>query len=1820
MNAIGNWLTALLLCVAAAGPVAAQDADSLYKDAQTYYEQYTWDRAIRLFEQFAQKYPGDPRAAEAEFKALEGRYRLRRVQDFKPAVEAFCDKRHRTVWAARGKALLARFLFEHDRWSNWERIGHLYAMALSEYRGSIGRRTMSAEERSRYVAMMFDAVDYHTEWYTNVSRDKALQYLQTLLRMEAGDEVTAKAWLKLGLLYRGRFGDTDKAVEAWDKVVRGFASTEVADDALYLLAETDYSASRYVSARTRLLELRQRYPKSQHEARALELIKDIEAPRLNLEVSATHLPGGRIPTHVTGRNIKGATLTAYKVDPQFALDDGSWLHGGIDVLLKHASQTNTWHVDLADQGDYQYMEVKLDSPMRAAGLYVVTAVADGSAQLRSVKLVNVSSLVLVQQYAAGKLVSYVVDRTNRQPLSGVDLHIWRYGNTRPRDVGRATTDQDGLATLNVTSQANENNWQLAAIGRKGDQIVVQSDRLYAWWNEPGEQFNAYVYTDRPVYRPENKVNYRAVLRTDKEGRFSNLAGKPCVLTIRNPQGEEVHKNLLTTDEFGTVNGSFTLAKEPKLGLYTIVVEQGGRNNAGQFRVEEYRKPEFKVSVGRPMGEVRPGGAVAVPVTATYYFGAPVADAEVKYVIQKRPYYPSYWFAGDYDWLYSHWRRGGYPYYRYHRTTVREGTAKTDAKGQAVIEFPTVEDTNDYTYTIDVEVADVTRRVVDGGGSFTVTHKGFYLFARSKQGLYKPDATVDLTVRAQNADQQPVEAPVTATLYKLKWVPETRNAETNAVIRPAQWQRDVAIWPQPMSLRTDPNSGRKDLTFKAPGDGFYEVSFSAPDTFDKRAEVVAVTRFWVASDAYKGANYNHADLQIVTEKDLYQRGETARLLVTAPVTTGALLLTIGAEHIYSTKVIRFEQSTFVVELPISDNYSPNVYLSGVVVGVRQTFFAQKELMVPPTEKLLNLRVVSDQKEYKPRTKGKFTLEVTDEQGRPVSAQVSLGITDDSVYAIQEEIAQPIGVYFYGRRRGHGIRQAVSLESYGEYDEERSERNADKSTAATATRAAKRDGVPGAPMAGAAPPAPAPAMAKPVAGPDGPAGGGGGGGEEPIAIREFFPDTTLWQPTVTTGADGKATVTVDFPDSLTTWRTTARAVTKDTRVGQKVEEVITSKDLIVRLQAPRFFTQLDQSTVSVVVTNKTDRQQQVAIGLQVDGLQLAGSNRDSVVVAPRGQARVDRQVRATQAGKATIVVTARGPNDSDGVKLKFDVIPHGAEKFANKAGRIGADGRETFTLNLPAARRQEATRLKVSMQPTLVSALLDALPWLVEYPYGCVEQTTSKFLPAVMVARTLDYTGKPAAGGKPKQVPDWWKSRGLDELPDMVREGIKRLTGMQNSDGGFGWFSGMRSDVWMSAYVTYALIQARAADFAAPADVLEKATTFLLNNLHLLKSSHDSSAYVTWVLSEAVAAKVKQPNAEQQRNLEDAYQRVWANRDQLNDYTRALLILAMVNKGDKDKAKIAWENLQATRIETESGVHWGQNRWGWRWSEDQVETTAFATLAALAVEPNSELATKAVNWLTMNRTGNRWYNTKDTAAAIFALARYADVHQELKASYTLTLAVNGQTVKGWEVTPQNVLTLNGIVEVDPKLLRTGDNQIELRRTGQGSVYYSALLEYYTQEDPITAASSYLSASRKYYKVTEYTDPQDNTRKTKREELRSGDPIASGEQIEVEVTIDAENEFDYVCLADPKPAGCEPVDKTSGGTWGDAWLYRELRDKEVTFFADHLRQGKTTLSYRLRAETPGLFRALPHHGFSMYRADVRCLSDEATIQVTERPAAAQ
>ena len=383
--------------------------------------------------------------------------------------------------------------------------------------------------------------------------------------------------------------------------------------------------------------------------------------------------------------------------------------------------------------------------------------------------------------------------------------------------------------------------------------------------------------------------------------------------------------------------------------------------------------------------------------------------------------------------------------------------------------------------------------------------------------------------------------------------------------------------------------------------------------------------------------------------------------------------------------------------------------------------------------------------------------------------------------------------------------------------------------------------------------------------------------------------------------------------------------------------------------------------------------------------------------------------------------------------FTVYEHGIEKFISRSGKMRGDS-VTIKLDIPKARRAETTELTVQVAPSMATTMLDALPYLIDYPYGCTEQTMSRFLPAAITAKTLRDLGlKPetamnkifggieqstAAATHPKGKHD------LSELDAITKQSLERLYNFQHADGGWGWWKDGDSDHFMTAYVLWGMTLARQAGIEVKQDVAARAAVISTRNSSKKKPTMTCRRGCC-TRSPVYHAQAKQ--TEVSKFQAKAFDNLWTNRDKLNAYTRALLALAAHNFGYHDKAKTLVENLengvkidskpdtsivqrggQASDPSVIATAHWGEDGVYWRWSDGGVEATSFALRALLAIDPQNKLIEPVTNWLIKNRRGAQWSNTRDTAIVVLTLNDYLRTSGELQPVLGYELLVNGNSI--------------------------------------------------------------------------------------------------------------------------------------------------------------------------------------------------------------------
>src|SRR5688572_24711314 len=534
------------------------------------------------------------------------------------------------------------------------------------------------------------------------------------------------------------------------------------------------------------------------------------------------------------------------------------------------------------------------------------------------------------------------------------------------------------------------------------------------------------------------------------------------------------------------------------------------------------------------------------------------------------------------------------------------------------------------------------------------------------------------------------------------------------------------------------------------------------------------------------------------------------MISVPTSDRYVLFSVEGEDLFSYKVIHVTGTAKLIDLPIDQRHVPNVYLSASMVAEANWFMDTKQVIVPPVEQFLAVNVKPDREQYQPREEGTLVIDAKDANGRPVAAEIALGLVDESVKYIQQDYAGDPRQFYYGRKRMHMVQTSSTfnqkqyvrltevdgqLRDAREFEAKSKDeyRNAQlaggagrvdsitisganayimNSVTADGVASVTEKSVTALPPAARAYDDRVTMKREWVAEP-----------QQAVQVRSDFRSTILWLPDVKTDADGTATVKVKYPDSLTTWSATARVATAGNQFGIGSSSTRTKQPLIVRLQAPRFFVVGDQVTVSAVINNNTDQAMRVSPALSAEGLTLqANGVQPAVEVKANSETRVDWQVAVTHASEAKLKVEARGTQYADAMEKTFTIFEHGIEKFISRSGKMRGD-RVSVKLDIPKERRADSTALTVQVAPSMAPTMLDALPYLIDYPYGCTEQTMSRFLPAVITAKTLRDLGlKPetamnkifggieassAAATHPND------RRDLQELDRITKAGLERL---------------------------------------------------------------------------------------------------------------------------------------------------------------------------------------------------------------------------------------------------------------------------------------------------------------------------------------------------------------------------------------------------------------------------------------------------------------
>ncbi|MCC6262019.1 MAG: alpha-2-macroglobulin [Bryobacterales bacterium] len=1466
-----------------------------------------------------------------------------------------------------------------------------------------------------------------------------------------------------------------------------------------------------------------------------------------------HRFGGRAPRHPAPRT-PIETFHRWKITMRNALRDvfraqytpedreriRAWMRGPAPEAKKPVMQfaqlpvlnerqlVTSWKQPV--QAGERWNSINVPVPVKEKGLYLVEAVHK---QLAAYTVVMVTDIVLTSKVADGRLYSVLADRKTGAMVSGADLDLIAGG----RRLTGWKTDA-GPVVEPLPKIEDSTSGEVLLLARRGDDVAATSIGSWALSRGESENYKGYIYTDRPVYRPGDKVHFKGVVRLEGPDGYSVPKQRTAKVFVQDDRGQRIYERDHVISGYGTFDGEFDLDKAATLGYYSVQIELGEYPQSGSFYVEEYKKPEYEVKVSTRDPYVLQGGSAQVEIDSRYYFGEPVANAAVEWMVYSSRYHHYFRDAGESDEFELNEDEG---YEGYYGEEKAKGTTALNAEGKVTVRIPLPVNANrqDERIRVQAKVRDSANREIQGSASFVSTYGAFHIDLRKSKWLYKPGETVEFSVNTRRYEGEPVAVPVRVSVERREW----RDGKASST-----FLRSV-------ELRTGAD-GKASGTIPVRESGSLMLVARATDANGRQIE--DQNYLWVTGGE-GGWNWSESrNIEIIPDKSKYKAGDTAQILVVAGAPGTPVFITVEAGKIYQQKVMTAIDGTVRYSLPITEDFAPNVYLNAAFLKDNRYYSGSRKIQVPAVQRKLNIAVTASKPQFKPGEKGFIEVEAKDWQGKAATnAEISLGVVDEAIYAVRPENVPEISRYFWGERYNQ-VYTFNSMDYYfaGEAGKRRIQLAERKRRKTLAQLKSERYVDP--------------------------------------KVRKYFPDTALWLADVKTDARGRARVEITWPDALTTWRTTARAVTPETRVGSAIDRRVVRKNLILRLAVPRFFTVGDEVEISAIVMNYLTTPQRIQTTLAVEGLELLGPAEQPLEIGTRGEAIARYRVRATRPGDVKITGKALGTEESDAVELTIPVRPFGIETLTSTSGSIsGSDEAKEFEIAFPEDAIGGARSLEIKVSPSVAGSIFGALEYLTSYPYGCTEQIMSSFLPNIIVTQALKKLDVPSN-----------VDRG--ELNRKVHDGLERLYAHQHPDGGWGWWVSDESQDFMTAYVLYGLEEARQAGYEVESYRLDQARAWLRSRLLENQTiPADLRAFIGFALLDG---GVKDSQVQDM---------LYAQRRAMTPHGLALAGLALHAVADSRTPELV--NAVENAATTEGLAHWTGER-------DQLmgisyntsaETTAFALKLLLQAKPESERIAPAVTWLIANRSnGYYWESTKTTAMVILGLTDYLARSGELKPNLDVEVFLDGKSALKTHFTGADALKLNmPTIRREADALRDSVRRVRVTAKGDGRVYWSATGRYFSRPEGHEREGRIgLNLLREYFLLQPVAKGDRTVYRLApmAEKLKPGDVFVS------RLTLTG-SDWRYLMIEDPIPSGTEFIDRresfeleNSPPWWSWDPSAKEYRDDRAAIFEHEFDRGQRQFTHILRVVNPGSFKVSPASVQPMYQPGYRATTGSAQLEV--------
>ncbi|MEZ4772839.1 MAG: alpha-2-macroglobulin [Bacteroidia bacterium] len=1347
--------------------------------------------------------------------------------------------------------------------------------------------------------------------------------------------------------------------------------------------------------------------------------------------------------------------------------------------------------------------INLESALnnRFKGIYIVEVRSEDDYWMQDAKIVSVSDLGLIARHSANELLVFVNSLKTAEPVAGVNISLISANN---QTLVSGTTDAEGIVrfpNLRKDAEGFEPRMVTAELGEDFNFVDLMATQVETSRYDVGGKFvaddnyDAFIYSDRNIFRPGETAHLSAVLRT---ASLETVTDVPVNIKVISPTGKTLESYQKKLNEQGSFELAVDIPSFAQTGQYVAELYTGSDKflSSYRFSVEEFVPDKIRVNLAADKQTLEPGTPLKIEVSSEYLFGTPAAghkyemDVRLRHQPFRSSKFPNYDFAS-----YSNQDS-------YMDNDFFEGKLNDEGKATITYNFPAQIQSGGFVKgTASVSVFDVTGRTVSRSVDFNAYPSKSFIGIRSA-GYYfgtNKDLSFDLVAVGPD-DKQISSLDVEVELVRMEWRTVLEKSNYSGQYQYRSVKKEVSEWKKPLKL----SSTSQAYTFRTNESGEHELRISKRGSSDYVKKNFYAYR-WGDATASSFEINKEGQVEIILDKKTYKPGEQAKALFVAPF-TGKMLVTIEREKVMEHFYVDMDKNSLEIPIPLNDQYVPNVYITATLFRPHSADdnvpflvghgYATVEVTQPSNK--LEVSISAPEGKVKPRT----TQYVTVKAGAGQDIFVTLAAVDEGILQVKNFKTPDPYEYMYARRR-------LSVESFDLYQYLLPEIASVRSSPA-------------------------------------------GGDENESAKRlnpiksKRFQLVSQWSGIKRTNSSGEVRIPVEIPQYNGEIRLMAVAY-QGKRFGSAEKAMKVSDDVILQPSVPRFLTVNDSLVIPVTVMNTTAKAGNVSVKMNVAGTMKISSNSSQSVNVPANGSATAQFVLLTgkETGTGKLTFESSG---LDNVKeeIEIGIRPSAPFVVESEWNTLKAGETKTVKINEKFLAGTRTTHLTISSFPAVKFS--QHLRYLVGYPHGCLEQTTSQLFPqlyfnelASLVAADLYKRGNPVY---------------------YVKEGIKKLEGMQRYDGSFSyWSNGTYYNWWGSVYATHFLVEAEKAGYEVDKNVLNKALDFLSkkavtkSTFQYVSYNGDVRAtyqiadkeivYSLYVLSLAGRADVSTMN----------YYR--ARPELLSGDAKYLLAGAFaLNNNYNVYNEILPKTFEPEACRRTSGGSF----------DSEVRANAIMLNVLLDVDPSNKRIPQMVKYL--SGMGDKIWSTQDRSWTFLALGKAAG--KQSGSDVDVEVLVDGKSVRKITSRSENI----------PAELLNG-KEITLKATGSGETYAF----WSTEGVPLNGVKEVddgMSVRRTYFS-------------------RFGNEtttFSQGDLIVAEISLTGgEQSVENIVISDLVPAGFE-IENPRISTSADlVWVneakdqftpaYMDVRDDRLILFTDLPAKKVQKYYYMLRVVNTGTFQ---------------------------------